>query len=45
MPHGVRLYSIASTRHGDKFDGNTASLCVKRAVFWDEKAGKEDPEK
>ena len=26
VPHGVRLYSIASTRYGDEFDGNTATL-------------------
>ena len=24
VPHGVRLYSIASTRYGDEFDGKTA---------------------
>ena len=27
-PHKLRLYSIASTRHGDNFNGNTVSLCV-----------------
>merc|ERR1719409_1366136 len=35
VPHGVRLYSIASTRYGDYFDGKTASLCVRRATYWD----------
>ena len=25
MPHGTRLYSIAATRYGDSFDGNTVS--------------------
>lgn len=45
MPHGTRLYSIASTRHGDTYDGNTASLCVKRAVYWDPETQKEDPAK
>nr|GEV28896.1 ferredoxin--NADP reductase, root isozyme, chloroplastic [Tanacetum cinerariifolium] len=32
-PHNVRLYSIASTRYGDSFDGKTASLCVGRAII------------
>ena len=35
VPHGVRLYSIASTRYGDSFDGKTATLCVRRATYWD----------
>lgn len=30
-----RLYSIASTRYGDILDGNTVSLCVRRAEFYD----------
>ena len=25
VPHGTRLYSIASTRYGDSFDGKTVS--------------------
>ena len=29
-PHKLRLYSIASTRHGDNFEGNTVSLCVRQ---------------
>lgn len=31
--HKVRLYSIASTRHGDFGDGKTISLSVKRLVY------------
>lgn len=45
MPHGTRLYSIASSRYGDDFDGQTASLCVRRAVYVDPETGKEDPAK
>ena len=30
MPHGSRLYSIAATRYGDKLDGKTTTLCVRR---------------
>ncbi|KAK1303600.1 hypothetical protein QJS10_CPB11g01771 [Acorus calamus] len=44
-PHNVRLYSIASTRYGDSFDGKTASLCVRRAVYYDPETGKEDSSK
>ncbi|CAN1227815.1 Ferredoxin--NADP reductase, root isozyme, chloroplastic [Linum grandiflorum] len=44
-PNNVRLYSIASTRYGDNFDGKTASLCVRRAVYYDPETGKEDPSK
>ena len=44
-PNSVRLYSIASTRHGDDLDGNSVSLCVRRAVYWDEELGAEDPAK
>ena len=39
VAHGVRLYSIASTRYGDSFDGQTATLCVRRATYWDEEKG------
>lgn len=39
-PHKPRLYSIASTRHGDFGDGKTISLSVKRLVYQDEE-GKE----
>eukprot|EP00854_Cymbomonas_tetramitiformis_P017586 gene17586-20939_t len=45
VPHGVRLYSIASTRYGDFYDGETTSLCVRRAVYWDPEMGAEDPAK
>eukprot|EP00633_Aureoumbra_lagunensis_P012983 CAMPEP_0197354458 /NCGR_PEP_ID=MMETSP0893-20130614/43293_1 /TAXON_ID=44058 ORGANISM="Aureoumbra lagunensis, Strain CCMP1510" /NCGR_SAMPLE_ID=MMETSP0893 /ASSEMBLY_ACC=CAM_ASM_000539 /LENGTH=341 /DNA_ID=CAMNT_0042870643 /DNA_START=116 /DNA_END=1141 /DNA_ORIENTATION=+ len=44
-PHTVRLYSIASSRYGDDMTGNTASLCVRRATYWDPEMGKEDPAK
>lgn len=30
MPHGTRLYSIAASRYGDKLDGKTTTLCVRR---------------
>ena len=40
-----RLYSIASTRYGDILDGNTISLCVRRAEFYDPFNGKIDPSK
>ncbi|MBO6973980.1 MAG: ferredoxin-NADP reductase [Prochlorococcus marinus CUG1434] len=32
-PHKLRLYSIASTRHGDDFNGNTVSLCVRQLQY------------
>lgn len=32
-PHKVRLYSIASTQHGDFGDDKTVSLSVKRLVY------------
>ena len=32
-PHKLRLYSIASTRHGDNFEGNTISLCVRQLQY------------
>jgi ferredoxin--NADP+ reductase len=41
MPHGVRLYSIASSRYGDEFNAKTTTLCVRRATYWDEEMGKE----
>ena len=41
----MRLYSIASSRYGDAFDGKTATLCVRRATYWDSELGKEDPAK
>ena len=32
-PHKIRLYSIASTRHGDNLTGNTVSLCVRQLQY------------
>ncbi|MBD1937830.1 ferredoxin--NADP reductase [Microcoleus sp. FACHB-68] len=32
-PHKLRLYSIASTRHGDDVDDKTISLCVRQLVY------------
>ncbi len=40
-PHKLRLYSIASTRHGDDVDDKTVSLCVRQLEYKDEKTGKE----
>ncbi|ELR99256.1 ferredoxin--NADP reductase [Gloeocapsa sp. PCC 73106] len=32
-PHKIRLYSIASTRHGDRLDDKTVSLCVRQLEY------------
>lgn len=32
-PHKLRLYSIASTRHGDRGDDKTVSLCVRKLEY------------
>ena len=32
-PHKIRLYSIASTRHGDNYQGSTVSLCVRQLQY------------
>ncbi|MGL5805626.1 MAG: ferredoxin--NADP reductase [Xenococcaceae cyanobacterium] len=32
-PHKLRLYSIASTRHGDRVDDKTISLCVRELEY------------
>ena len=32
-PHKLRLYSIASTRHGDNLEGTTVSLCVRQLQY------------
>eukprot|EP00210_Caulerpa_lentillifera_P004974 g4748.t1 len=45
VPLGTRLYSIASSRYGDSFNGHTTSLCVRRATYWDPETKKQDPEK
>jgi len=44
-PHTVRLYSIASSRYGDDMTGQTSSLCVRRATYWDPEMGADDPAK
>jgi len=38
-PHKLRLYSIASTRHGDKLDDDTVSLCVRQLEYKDPDTG------
>ncbi len=38
-PHHLRLYSVASARHGDLGDDQTVSLCVVRHFFDDPKTG------
>jgi len=43
--HKPRLYSIASTRYGDVLAGNTVSLCVRRAEYFDPATGLADPAK
>ncbi|MEM6503578.1 MAG: ferredoxin-NADP reductase [Cyanobacteria bacterium P01_C01_bin.89] len=37
--HKVRLYSIASTRHGDNVDDKTVSLCVRQLEYDDPDTG------
>jgi ferredoxin--NADP+ reductase len=32
-PHKIRLYSIASTQHGDRVDDKTVSLCVRQLEY------------
>lgn len=32
-PHKIRLYSIASTQHGDNIDNKTVSLCVRQLEY------------
>lgn len=44
-PNTPRLYSIASTRYGDLLDGNTVSLCVRRAEYFDPITNQVDPSK
>jgi ferredoxin--NADP+ reductase len=38
-PHKLRLYSIASTRHGDRGDDKTVSLCVRQLEYKDPTTG------
>jgi ferredoxin--NADP+ reductase len=40
-PNKLRLYSIASTRHGDDMNGKTVSLCVRQLEYKDDKTGEE----
>jgi len=40
-PHKLRLYSIASTRHGDKLNDKTVSLCVRQLEYKDPKTGEQ----
>jgi len=44
-PHTNRLYSIASTRYGDNMQGNTATLCVRRATYYCPELKADDPAK
>ena len=37
--------NVAARRYGDKFDGKTTTLCVRRATYWDPELKREDPEK
>ncbi len=39
-PNKLRLYSIASTRHGDKEDDKTVSLCVRKLEYENEEGEK-----
>ena len=38
-PHKLRLYSIASTRHGDNLEDDTVSLCVRKLEYKDPETG------
>ena len=38
-PHKLRLYSIASTRHGDNLEDKTVSLCVRKLEYKDPDTG------
>jgi len=38
-PHKLRLYSIASTRHGDDMNDTTVSLCVRQLEYKDPESG------
>ena len=35
-PHKLRLYSIASTRHGDSYNDSTVSICVRQLEYKNE---------
>ncbi|MEL6928793.1 MAG: ferredoxin-NADP reductase [Cyanobacteria bacterium J06600_6] len=38
-PNKLRLYSIASTRHGDNLEDKTVSLCVRKLEYKDPETG------
>lgn len=38
-PHKIRLYSIASTQHGDDVDDKSISLCVRQLEYKDPESG------
>ncbi len=38
-PHKIRLYSIASTQHGDDVNDKTVSLCVRQLEYKDPESG------
>ena len=40
-PNKLRLYSIASTRHGDNLDEKTVSLCVRKLEYKDPETGEQ----
>ena len=40
-PHKIRLYSIASTQHGDDVDDKTVSLCVRQLEYKDPESGEQ----
>jgi len=39
------LTCVNPRRYGDKYDGKTTTLCVRRATYWDPEKNAEDPEK
>ncbi|MGB3573808.1 MAG: ferredoxin-NADP reductase [Phormidesmis sp.] len=39
--HKIRLYSIASTQHGDDVDDKTVSLCVRQLEYKDPETGEQ----
>ncbi|MGC1529014.1 MAG: ferredoxin-NADP reductase, partial [Phormidesmis sp.] len=39
--HKIRLYSIASTKHGDDVDDKTVSLCVRQLEYKDPETGEQ----
>jgi ferredoxin--NADP+ reductase len=40
-PHKIRLYSIASTRHGDNLDDKTVSVCVRKLEYKSPETGEQ----